>query len=75
MDTLEKGRRYYIRYHIIGAGGPKMCVGTYLGDNNHNEAQFSFRPLAGTSTVRKDAILDVQLVSEAIPHALPKKAR
>lgn len=74
MDTLEKGKRYYIRYHIIGAGGPKACVATYLGDNDRNEALFSFRPTAGTSPIRKDAILDAQSVSHETPHMLPRKS-
>lgn len=77
--NLVEGHRYRVRYRIIGLHrADHEFVGTYLSDvpdKLYATAQFSLRPISGTSTLEYRHILEVTEVAKTVPHFNPRRTR
>ena len=76
---LKRGVRYRIRYRIPGVHrSVHEFVGTFLGNAQHlgqDVAQFSLRPVSGTSTLQYRYILEHAEVDGSVQHSNPRIVR
>lgn len=74
---MIEGKRYRVRYRIAGVHrADHEFVGTYLGDESgrpERVAQFSLRPVSGTSTLAHRCIVEVTEMPKTVPHSNPKR--
>jgi len=71
-EQLERGKRYRIKFSSAW-GKIRDLVGIYLGPGSPGSIDVSLRPLAGTSNLRTEQILDVKLTDD--PIQLPQAPR
>lgn len=74
---LVEGHRYRVRYRLTGVHRKDHeFVGTYIGDESGRlelVAQFSLRPVSGTSTLAYRCMLEVTEVPVTVPHSNPRR--
>jgi hypothetical protein len=74
-DDMQKGAMYVVRYeHVNGNNrlSERTMRACFLAYNQHDEAVFSLRPLAGTTTIKRQRIQGCYATANHEP-VLPKK--
>jgi hypothetical protein len=76
-ESLEPGKRYFLRYRLYGQRRDRTAVMDFMAEDSQGvrggHLLFSARPLAGTQSLPKEALLEWRQVGKDMPIHLNRK--